>query len=326
MSNKYFVIALLGVLLLSASCKDDEENTNTMYRKEMRKFVIELSNYARDAQQGFIVIPQNGQELITDNGEPDGSVQTEYVAAIDATGREDMFYGYYADDEATPYEDMQYLLDLCLLCERQGIEVMTTDYCSTHDNMDNSYDKNFQNGFVSFAADHRELDNIPQYPTPIFNENENDILDVSMVSNFLYLINSQNYNTKNDFIEAVRGTNYDLVIMDLFHNDEMFTSDEIEQLKIKHNGASRLVICYLSIGQAEDYRYYWRDSWTVGDPNWLLNEDPDWEGCFRVKYWDNDWKAIIFGNADSYLSHIMDAGFDGVYLDIIDGFEYFEEN
>ena len=33
---------------------------------------------------------------------------------------------------------------------------------------------------------------------------------------------------------------------------------------------------------------------------------------------------IIFGNDESYLHKIIDSGFDGVYLDIIDAFEFFE--
>jgi len=35
-----------------------------------------------------------------------------------------------------------------------------------------------------------------------------------------------------------------------------------------------------------------------------------------------EWQAIIF----EYEDRILNAGFDGVYLDIIDGFEYWEEN
>ena len=33
-----------------------------------------------------------------------------------------------------------------------------------------------------------------------------------------------------------------------------------EELKIKDNGGKRIVIAYLSIGEAEDYRYYWNKS------------------------------------------------------------------
>ena len=81
----------------------------------------------------------------------------------------------------------------------------------------------------------------------------------------------------------------------------------------------------MSIGQAEDYRYYWQTDWLGGDPTWLGIEDDNWQGNYYVKYWDGDWKNIIFGNDDAYLDKIIDAGFDGVYLDLVDAFEYFEE-
>ncbi len=80
----------------------------------------------------------------------------------------------------------------------------------------------------------------------------------------------------------------------------------------------------MSIGEAEDYRYYWQDSWINNPPNWLEDENPDWEGNYKVRYWDKDWQSIIYGNDNSYLKKIINAGFDGVYLDIIDAFEYFE--
>jgi len=62
-----------------------------------------------------------------------------------------------------------------------------------------------------------------------------------------------------------------------------------------------------------------------GNPSFLHSENPNWEGNFYVHYWDEEWQKIICGNDDSYLKKILDAGFDGVYLDLIDAFEYFEE-
>ena len=44
--------------------------------------------------------------------------------------------------------------------------------------------------------------------------------------------------------------------MDLFRLEKTYTAAEILELKTKHNGGKRLVICYMSIGEAEDYRYY----------------------------------------------------------------------
>lgn len=90
-------------------------------------------------------------------------------------------------------------------------------------------------------------------------------------------------------------------------------------------GQDRLVLAYLSIGEAESYRAYWDRAWDAdldgqpdpGAPPWLAEENPDWEGNYRVRYWDSDWQAIALRALDG----IMEAGFDGAYLDIIDGFE-----
>jgi len=319
------IFSLFAGVIIFASCNKNPIPEGTDFRQEMRDFVIELSEYSKSYDNSFIVIPQNGQELITDTGEGDGNIYSDYVQAIDATGRESMFYGYYNDDEVTPDEDMQHLLDLCLVCEQENIKVLATDYCSTQSKMDNSYLLNNQNGFISFAADQRNLNNIPIYPTSIYNENSNDILTIADAKNFLYIINSENYDTKQDFITDVSATNYDVIIMDLYHNENIFTNAELEQLKIKQNGGSRLVICYMSIGEAEDYRYYWQSNWRQGNPLWLEKENPDWKGNFKVRYWHDDWKSIIYGNDDSYVKKIINIGFDGVYLDIIDAFEFYEE-
>lgn len=113
--------------------------------------------------------------------------------------------------------------------------------------------------------------------------------------------------------------------MDLFfHDDTEFSAAEVDQLKNKANGGKRLVVSYMSIGEAEDYRYYWQSGWTENNPSWLDSENPDWEGNFKVRYWEDEWQNIIFGTQDSYLQKILDANFDGVYLDIIEAYEHFE--
>ncbi|MGB4665106.1 MAG: endo alpha-1,4 polygalactosaminidase [Bacteroidales bacterium] len=316
---KFSPIKIIILLLILVSCKKDN---NIDYREEMRNFVISISRYAKNINPNFIVVPQNGQELILDDAE----LKYNYIYAIDGTGREDLFYGYYGDDIKTPIEDNEFMLDYCLKHRDYNKVVMVTDYCFTKTKMDSSYLLNQQYNFISFAADHRELNNIPQYPDKPFNENSDDINKLSDAKNFLYLINSENFSSKQDFINTVSQTNFDVIIMDLYHNDEKYTKSEIEKLKVKKNGSKRLVICYMSIGEAEDYRYYWNNIWKVIKPSWLLKENPEWEGNYIVKYWDKEWQKIIYGQDDSYVKKIIDSGFDGVYMDIVDGFYYFEEN
>ena len=77
----------------------------------------------------------------------------------------------------------------------------------------------------------------------------------------------------------------------------------------------------MSIGEAEDYRFYWLREWDGNEPSWLELENPDWPGNYKVRYWDQDWWPILFQYAD----RVVASGFDGVYLDILDAYEHFAD-
>ncbi len=160
-------------------------------------------------------------------------------------------------------------------------------------------------------------------------DTNNKVENWSDVKSFVYIL--QNIN-----IDELIKTKFDLVIMDYSEDGtdaKAFTSSEIYSLKNSEFG-ERFVISYISIGEAEDYRYYWRDEWNTNAPSWLGDENPDWEGNYKVKYWETNWQKILLGNdlssntppaPDSYFGKIISAGFDGVYLDIIDAYEYWED-
>lgn len=324
MKNIRIYLICVFIPICIASCNKDDE-VDPVYRQRMREFVSGISQYARSYQPDFLVIPQNGIEIITDNGECDGPLNNAYMQAIDGNGQEDLLYGYNSDNEPTPAEDAAYLQSFLDVSKAAGKVILVTDYCYDENFIDNSYNTNYLKGYISFAADHRELDNIPSYPLKPYHANADNIESLAQVQNFLYLINPVNFASKEEFIHAVTQTNYDLLIMDLFFNETtQFTRAEIDQIKAKANGGKRLVICYMSIGEAEDYRYYWQPSWEEQNPDWLDGENPDWEGNYKVKYWEKDWQDIIFGNDESYTRKVIDGGFDGIYLDIIEAYEYYE--
>lgn len=50
-----------------------------------------------------------------------------------------------------------------------------------------------------------------------------------------------------------------------------------------------MVIGYLSIGEVEDYRFYWNKK----KPNWIVKKNENWERNCIVKYWKTEWKSII---------------------------------
>jgi cysteinyl-tRNA synthetase len=125
---------------------------------------------------------------------------------------------------------------------------------------------------------------------------------------------------------AIAASGFDIVVMDYSSDGSSDSAYSPAQIaSIRDGGLAALA--YLSIGEAEDYRYYFDPSWLDGGypssaaPCWLNRTDPDWEGNYKVQYWSEDWQQTVL----AYLDEIIDAGFDGVYLDIIDAYEYWSD-
>lgn len=98
---------------------------------------------------------------------------------------------------------------------------------------------------------------------------------------------------------------------------------DIREHNIKTRDVDPLILAYVDIGQAEDWRWYYEKSWKIGNPEWILGEDPDdWVGCYPVAYWYPAWQNIvIYGyKGRSMVEETLKAGFDGIYMDWVDGF------
>ena len=84
------------------------------------------------------------------------------------------------------------------------------------------------------------------------------------------------------------------------------------------------MLAYLSVGEAEDYRAYWRAEWKDTAPSWLMSENCRWRGNHIVRFWHEDWHKILVTGPDAVLGGLVESGFDGVSLDRIDVFEELE--
>jgi cysteinyl-tRNA synthetase, unknown class len=123
---------------------------------------------------------------------------------------------------------------------------------------------------------------------------------------------------------------YDLMVVD-YSNDRRFYMEwplppaDVATMQKRPAGTPgdgrRIMLSYLSVGEAEDYRNYWQWEWLekpANRPSWLGKENPEWEGNYPVKFWESGWQALMFGGPEKYLDSIIRAGFDGVYLDRVD--------
>ena len=143
------------------------------------------------------------------------------------------------------------------------------------------------------------------------------------VSLWIYLID---VNLDAETVDRIAASTYDMVVLDFIRSEAENTDYLMGELVNRLHDAphSKLVIAYIDIGQAEDYRTYWQPSWRIGDPDWIVGLDPDgWEGNYPVAFWRQEWRDIWLGDA-GYLKAILDDGFDGVYLDWVEA--YSDEN
>ena len=264
------------------------------YRGEMIKFVSAIRSYARARRPDFLVIGQNGLELVS----------PAYLAAIDGVGQESLHFSHAIKGRATGAEHREFLYGVLGRVKAARKRVLITDYVETPEQAKESARLNQAAGFEGFAATSRELDNVP-----------------GKAGAFLYLIDPGKFPDKAAYLAALVAADHAMLIIDVSFDGSAPLSPE-EVARLKKNG--RPVLAYLSIGEAETYRPYWDPRWKQMPPSWLAEENPDWDGNIKVRYWQEAWQKIIFGSPEAALDKIIAAGFDGVYLDIIDAFSYFE--
>jgi cysteinyl-tRNA synthetase, unknown class len=312
--KKILVILIVSTALTSCF----KERRSDIAAEKMQDFVINISEYARGFKGDFIIIPQNGIELAYNNIEPADGLKETYMDAIDGFGVEELFYDgvYKSDGERLP------LLQELKLTKK----IMVSEFVKDDNNVQDAVNLNHDEGFICFPRISTNYDYI-QIPDITSFSNDNDINVLGDAQNYLYLISTDNFQGKQEMLNSIAETNFDVVLIDLFFEDTALSTDDLAQLKTKANGGKRLVIAYMNVGSAEKFRYYFKDNWGLHHPLWIKRKYEGYDDEFWVKFWKPEWQKIIYGNSNSYTKKIIDAGFDGAYLDNVEAyyFVYFKE-
>ncbi|MCX6349419.1 MAG: endo alpha-1,4 polygalactosaminidase, partial [Candidatus Aureabacteria bacterium] len=150
---------------------------------------------------------------------------------------------------------------------------------------------------------------------------------LSEVRYFAY--NIMNVNTSEQREQLV-GSHFDMYVLEPVVTEKGEESFDIAGLVrdirnyvIANYHKNPIILAYSDVGQAEDWRWYWQSGWGVGNPSWIISADPDgWSGCYPVAYWYPAWQDIaIYGSGgNSQVGVTLENGFDGIYMDWIDGF------
>jgi cysteinyl-tRNA synthetase len=162
-----------------------------------------------------------------------------------------------------------------------------------------------------------------------FHSDSNLIRKVALpdVKTFSYLL--QNVDS-NEIQKELGESHYDMYILEpcvTEKGNETFPIrsliEEIRNYNCTTYNKEPIILAYVDIGQAEDWRWYWQNKWEPGRPEWIVTVDPDdWEGCYPVAYWYPEWEDIVIYGAYgmSHLEAILQYDFDGIYMDWVEAF------
>jgi cysteinyl-tRNA synthetase len=301
------------------------------YRDFMRTMIEDLSIYAHGRNPKFVMVTRPGFDLTSwsrrefdldeikrdrnakispDAIVPVGTPMRRYLQRIDGV----LLNGQFCAPLRVPRADVTAMM-------KQGVKMLSVDHCDDAASASAGLQAAVRMGVVA----HMDLDaddvfdRVPtRRPVP---ENPGNVQTLADARNMLMMLDSKAYGSKEEWIAALAATNYDVIVTDAFYRgNQPLSKDAINSLKFKQMGARRLVLARLSLGYAEDERFYWQREWKIGEPSWIQGRAPGRPGSYVVEFWNPAWKAVI----GKYFAGIMDLGFDGVVLDGVEAYRRWE--
>ncbi|KAF0114831.1 MAG: extracellular endo alpha-1 4 polygalactosaminidase or related polysaccharide hydrolase-like [Rhodospirillaceae bacterium] len=286
------------------------------FRALMRDVVITLADHARGRDPRFLVLVRGGLALIERRQEevaleeihagmpedrlPAGTVLQHYLQTLNGLVLDD-FHCAATIPRPEPSPSLRAAV------RAQGVHLMTIEHCP------DARQRAANAGTVSFI----ESDPLHQAQgvAAPWGENADAVESLSRVRTMSVLGDLHGLLSRAEWIKRVGDTNDDLLIVTPILQDRQFLSrQDIESLRLKKVGTRRLVLARLNVGQA------FGDD---GPPpqegmNWL--EAPRADGSRPARYWHPVWRQWI----GARFAALMDLGFDGVMLEGVEAFTFFE--
>jgi len=108
------------------------------------------------------------------------------------------------------------------------------------------------------------------------------------------------------------GSNPKYAVVDL--DDYSWTKEAVKL--VEDSGC--ILLGYLNIGLAEEWRNYWREEWYHNPPDWLGPKHSFWSGKYYVKFWFEEWIQIM----EKEIERILNLGFSGIHFDNLDAYTF----
>lgn len=309
------------------------------YRALMRDNLLMLMDYARSHNSNFQIIAHEGQVLLAKSRweydlEGYNQVRSKETGAKDPHFLIDNKIARNHPAEDTPaYRYLHGINAIALnnlycgngqeddLTINHNLGLISIENCSNEQKLDQAImrsilDNKIIYGFSNLKNAFKDIES-----QPMINDSASNIEQVSQAKNIVFLLNDQEYSNKEEILKDLASSNYDIVVINpLFHHSQPFSSEDINRIKLKKNGARRLIIAQLNVSEASPKDYFWKPRWTINNPSWLVRKSFVNTDSYITRYWDEEWKKIL----SRHFKDIVRSGYDGVFFTGIENHQYFE--
>lgn len=295
------------------------------FREELRQFVINIGTFARSGNPDFKIIAEDALGIVVkSDAEDDAQMFPAKTLMVNIDGVLQREVSTLVTKKQVTEESILIRDKAINIVAETGLNVLALEFADGQKEISEAYGADSKKGIVPFVAENTNLSSIPTYPKPVFNLNSESITALKDVKNFLYLENTQGFGSMADYIKAVHDTDYDAIIINVYHGRDPLNANDVRLLKFKKTGGRRLVFATMDITTAASSHYYWKQDWKQGSPAFIdapLRSDPD---RYRTHFWDPELQSIFYGSASSYVAGIITLGFDGVVIRGLNAWRYWE--
>ncbi len=309
------------------------------YRADMRNNLLMLIKYAKQQNPDFKIIAHEGQDLLTKSlWEYDREGYNRARLSENAKDDSFLFHNNYREQEPeryTPAHEYLNLVDAIAInnyycgkgyenkiTKAHKLGLITIEQCSNRDDLDAAQINSFIDHKISygFTDIKQAFNNINDHNN--INDSAKNVYQIKDAQNILILTDDSLYKNKEQLIEALLSTNYDIIIMKpLFADRERFAAEDLQKLHFKKNGSKRLLIAELNVAETSPRDYFWNIDWKINSPQWIARKSFVSEDAFITRFWHLAWQKII----SNYFKDILNEGFDGIFFTGVENYRYFEQ-
>ena len=311
------------------------------YRKEMRNLITALSRYGKSRNPDFQILTHEGQYLLDKSLWEYHQENYNWIRNSNELVNDESFLSRdvpeIEEEEKQPFID-QYteIIDGIVVnnhycsntpvdsqIKNKDISLFSIEYCSNENALDNAIAQSFADNVAIYPFVHLDQAFRKIHNQLIINESADSISKVAEAKNISFLINDEPFNSLYHMIDDIRSSNYDIIVINpIFQEKHPFTSEEINSLKFKKNGARRLVLALYNISEISPSDYLWSKQWNKKHPDWIVAPSRVSENSYITKYWTPEWRRLT----GRYFKSIVDTGYDGVFFTGLENHNYFEHN